>query len=378
MRIGLDGRLLLRQLRGMAVYLLNTLSHILETDRSNEYILYTMDPFEHNCPPEDYSPVLDRLRVYPNLRIVNISAPNQFIWEQIKLPVQARKDRLDLLHMTANRAPRFVPCKLVITVHDMIELLFFDAFFRTLTGLRGRFYEWRVGMYIKYMYTRIFPRADHIISVSRNSANDITRLAGIPESRITVIHEACADEFKPLGIPREGFLLVLGGMGHKNTTSVLRAHSRLPEPLREKHPLVVHGAYPHLRELAAELGNTYITVQPSDFSVSLASLYNRAVGFVYVSLYEGFGIPPLEAMACGTPVIASNRGSVPEIVGDAALKVNPESVDEIAQAMQKLLTDPDLRSKLRAGGLQQASRFSWKKCASEHLLVYQQVIDKKL
>ena len=91
--------------------------------------------------------------------------------------------------------------------------------------------------------------------------------------------------------------------------------------------------------LPLSLVNEYISIQESDFSVSLASLYNKAVGFVYVSLYEGFGIPPLEAMACGTPVIASNRGSIPEIVGDAALKVNPENVDEIAHAMKKLLTD---------------------------------------
>lgn len=371
MRIGIDARILQRQKRGIANYVYQLIHHIVQLDAQHEYYLYVMSSFEHNVPRGEYQPVLDSFAEYPNVRVVNIDAPNGFIWEQFRLPKAVCDDRLDLLHMTMNRAPYRCPCPCIATVHDMMEMTFFDSFFRTCADLRGRFYEWRVGWYITYMYYYLFPRCAHIITVSNSSKNDIMRMLKIPASRITVIYEAAGAEYTAQDVEKQPYLFALGGMGHKNTPAVMHAFARLPDALKQTHQLVIQGTYPHLQALADALNEPNIVLRASDFTRSIADMYRTAIGFVYVSLYEGFGLPALEAMACGTPVIASNCGSIPEITGDAALKVDPENVDSIADTMKLLLTDSHLRNQLKISGLHRASQFSWKKTAAEHLAVYQ-------
>ncbi|MCB1196142.1 glycosyltransferase family 4 protein [bacterium] len=377
MRIGFDGRLLLRPLRGMAVYINNVFHELISTDSKNEFRMYVDTHFAYNAPPKTYAPVLDAFKKYPNFSIVDINASNAFQWEQICLPKKIREERLDILHMPANRAPFLCPAKkMVVTVHDMIEMIFFKEYFRTLRGLRGRFYDYRVGLYITFMYKKIFPRADMIITDSEHSRHDIHRITGTPLAKIKVSHLAQNAMFKKLDVPREDYLLSFGSVAiHKNCENVLRAFAALPEKLKRTYKLLMIGKTPQLETLAKELGEKNIVFQDADFSPKLVETFNKALGFVFASHYEGFGIPPVEAMACGTPVIASTASSVPEVVGDAALLVNPADPTQIRDAMEKILSSETTRQKLSDAGLKRVQLFSWKKAADIHRELFAQIME---
>lgn len=377
MRIGFDGRLLMRDLRGMGVYLRNMLTEILDTDRKNQYFLYVNPSCPYNASEEVVKSNFSVLTQYKNLQVVDVKAPNQFLWEQFYLLKRVKKDNLSILHMPANRAPFYCPCKLIVTVHDMIEIIFFDRLFKTLKGFRGRFYDFRVGLYIKFLYFVVFKRADMIVTVSEYSRRDINKITGIPLEKIKVIHSACVKEFRKMESPKENYILALGGeAAHKNSEMVLKAFAGLPDEIKEKYRLRVIGKTDCLKEVAGQLGEKNIFVEKSDFSCSLAETYNKALVFVFLSVYEGFGFPPLEAMTCGTPVIASNRSSIPEITGDAALLVDPLNVEEITGALTKILSDDKLRKVLIDKGYKQVEKFSWQNCAREHSEVYKNIYSK--
>ncbi len=378
MKIGFDARLLLNDLRGIGVYLFNLLNQLLEQGLGNEYILYVNESSPYITTKASSSPVIEKLRAYPEVTIRNISAPNDFLWEQLLLPIQLTYDKPDILHMPANRAPRICPCKLVVTVHDVIELLFFDQFFYTQKTLRGRFYDWRTANYMKYMYYRIFPRADKIITVSNTSKKDIHNMLNIPLDRIAVVHQSYNSALRPADAPTRDYLFTLGCVAaHKNSVAVIKAYNLLPQQLREKYKLEIVGCCPELKSLVDSIGDPNIKLKNSDFSIPLDSRYGNAIGFVYPSLYEGFGLPVLEAMACGTPVIASNKGSIPEVAGDAALYIDPEDIGSIANAMEKLLTDRLLRDNLMKKGFDQLRKYSWQTCARKTHAVYEQTINSQ-
>ncbi len=377
MRIGFDGRLLTRGLRGIGVYLRNMLIEVLDTDHKNQYFLYLNPSCPYNASEEVVESNLLPLKQYKNLQVVDVKAPNQFLWEQFYLPRRVKEDKLSLLHMPANRAPFYCPCKLIVTVHDMIEIIFFKKLFKTLKGVRGRFYDFRVGLYIKFLYFVIFKRADMVITVSKSSKRDINKITGMPLKKIKVIYSACVKDFRKMELPKENYILALGGEAtHKNSETVLKAFAGLPDEIKEKYRLRVIGKTDRLMEVAGQLGEKNISVEKSDFSRPLAEIYNKALVFIFLSVYEGFGFPPLESMTCGTPVIASNRSSIPEITGDAALLVDPLNLDEITGALNKILSDDKLRKALIDKGYKQVKKFSWQNCAREHSEVYKNIYSK--
>ena len=376
MRIGFDARLLLHDLRGIGVYLVNILQQLIDQNHDNEYILYINESSPYATETAASSKIIAQLKEHNEVTVKNVPASNEFIWEQWALPTKIRQDSLDILHMPANRAPRFCPCKLVVTVHDIIELLFFDQFFYTQTTLRGRFYDWRVAMYMKYLYYRVFPKADKIITVSETSRNDIHRMLGIPLERIAVVHQSYNIEMSPAENPTRDYIFTLGcSAAHKNSTAVLEAYEQLPENLRNCYKLKIIGCCKKLRQMVDELDDPNIELAPSDFPVSLKERYSNAACFVYASLYEGFGLPVLESMACGTPVIASNKGSVPEIAGNAALSIDPENTTSIRDAMHRLLTDSALQSDLIKKGFQRLTDFSWTISAKKTQTIYESIMD---
>ena len=377
MRIGFDGRLLMRDLRGMGVYLRNMLTESLDSDRKNRYFLYVNPSCPYNASEEVIESNFLVLTQYKNLQVVDVKAPNQFLWEQFYLPKRVKKDNLSILHMTANRAPFYCPCKLIVTVHDMIEIIFFKKLFKTLKGFRGRFYDFRIGLYIKFLYFVVFKRADMIITDSEYSAKDINKLTGIPLKKIKVIHLACAKDFRKMEIPKANYILALGGEApHKNSETALRAFAGLSDEIKEKYRLRVIGKTDLLVEVAGQLCEKNISVEKSDFSRPLVEIYNKALIFVFLSVYEGFGFPPLESMTCGTPVIASNRSSIPEITGDATLLVDPLNIEEITGALTRILSDDKLRKDLIDKGYKQVEKFSWQNCAREHSEVYKNIYSK--
>jgi glycosyltransferase involved in cell wall biosynthesis len=227
------------------------------------------------------------------------------------------------------------------------------------------------------MFRHIFRRMDLIITDSEHSKRDIERLCDVPLERISVVPLAPKDMFQHLDCAKGDYLLMYGSEAvHKNCARVIRGYAALPASVKQKHPLRVVGRTRALERLVAELGETQVAFQDSDFGPSMVLTFNQALGFVFASLYEGFGIPPVEAMASGTAVIASSASCIPEIVGDAALLVNPYDEDEIRNAMFTILTDPLRRKTLEAAGLQRARRFSWKQTANRHLEIYRHLAEK--
>jgi glycosyltransferase involved in cell wall biosynthesis len=237
-------------------------------------------------------------------------------------------------------------------------------------------------------------RADHIIVPSEHTREDLIGQMGVDASKVSVIYEAANPMFAPLpveptrramaakyGIPETYFLTVGTIEPRKNVIGLLQGYACLREKfgLTEPVGLVIAGGKGWLYEETLEavrtlkLGDsTYFVGRVSDGD--LHKLYVGARAHIHVAYYEGFGLPPLEAMACGTPTIVSNVSSLPEVVGDAALLVNPRDSEEIAVAMHRLLTDDDLYAEMREKGQQRARTFSWEKAAQRTLEVYRQVV----
>jgi glycosyltransferase involved in cell wall biosynthesis len=258
----------------------------------------------------------------------------------------------------------------VATVHDL-------AFLRMpeLLTPQSRRYYGQVGAAAR--------SADRIIAVSDCTRSDLIDLVGAPSARIDVVYEAADPRFRVLGadelpaddLPAEYFLFVGTREPRKNLVRLLEAYAALRDRASEAPPLLLAGRPGWLQDdleaRAAALGldgqaRFLGGVEPD----RLVALYNRATALVYPSLYEGFGLPALEAMACGTPVLASNAGSLPEIVGDAARLVDPLDVATLSREMERLWREPGLRAELRERGLARAARFSWRRAAEETLDVY--------
>ena len=235
-------------------------------------------------------------------------------------------------------------------------------------------------------------RAVKVITVSEHSARDIVDLYGISREKIAVIHNGVSQDFRPvsnpialahlrerLAIPTERYILFAGGADpRKNHQTLVRAYSRCA-PLLSSHSLVMAGDATHrfgdIRQTARTFEVEDRVLCPGPLSLEdLRLLYSNADVFVFPSLYEGFGMPVLEAMACGTPVITSKTTSLPEVAGDAALLVNPEDAEELSDAIMRVLDDESLQSRLRTRGVERAKQFTWQRAAQQTLAVYRQIV----
>ena len=299
-------------------------------------------------------------------------------WQQFGLPRRARAMRVDLLHVTGFDAPLWKPCPAVLTVHDLIGLLFPSNF-----PPISRFYWSR-------WLPRSIPWADRIIVDSEHSKGDVNRFLGISAEHIEVIHLGVDKSFRPVedesvlesvrdryGLPQM-FVLYLGTLEpRKGIDTLIAAYGDLAPDI--PHHLVIAGqrgwyTEPIFQQVAA-LGldhQVHFTGYVAD--EDLPALYSLAQLFVYPSQYEGFGLPVLEAMACGVPVVTSNTSSLPEVVGDAALLVQPKEAQSLAVAMLHVLNDDELRAKMRLRGLEQAARFTWEETARRTLQVYEKML----
>ena len=303
--------------------------------------------------------------------------PAKFIWPNFILPQRAGADGYDLIHCTTPYGT-FMPCryKNIITICDVTPLLF--------PGTHGRMNV----LHHRFVLPAILKRADRIITISECSKRDIVKVYGIPEKKISVTLLAADERYKadPEGSPGASlaklprpYILNVGTLEpRKNLDGLIRAFARAKlEGI--PHTLVITGARgwgeSRLAPLINELGlsaSVFFTGFVED--EELPHLYRGADFFVYPSLYEGFGLPVLEAMACGTPVITSDSSSLPEVAGGAALLVDPQSDVEISTAILKLADDPDLRQVMREKGLSRSGRFSWADTSSETLKIYEEVL----
>jgi glycosyltransferase involved in cell wall biosynthesis len=296
-------------------------------------------------------------------------------WTQWQLPQIYRKMQADLLFSPIPEAPLWAGCRSVVVVHDLIPL---------------RFPNWRSPLtyYFRYYIPQVLAQSVHIICNSEATAQDVQDIYQVPAQRITPIPLAHDGEhFRP-GQPVDLSLVYPDAAHHpyflyvgrhdpyKNIHRLITAFAQLPD--QDCH-LVIAGSYdprytPTLQAQAQELGIAQ-QVKFLDYVpyAQLPGLMGQAIALVFPSLWEGFGFPVLEAMACGTPVITSHRSSLPEVAGDAAILIDPFQVEEISAAMQWLLTDDRTRSQLSTAGLDRAAQFSWHRTAQQTQAVLEQI-----
>jgi glycosyltransferase involved in cell wall biosynthesis len=302
--------------------------------------------------------------------------PVRILWEQAILPSLLRRLGVDLLHAPAFVGPLLSPTPQVITVHDL-SFYRFPEYFR-----RGNRF------YLRQFTGRSCRRAAAVIAVSHFTAREVTALLGVPPERVHVIYHGLSPRFRPLptaeverfreaaGLPRR-FILYLGTLEpRKNLLTLLRAFARLPDP--ELHLVLAGGKGWLYEEIFAEVealdlgGRVHF---PGYVPMETQALwYNAACVFAYISRYEGFGLPVLEALACGTPTLTGNTTSLPEAGGEAALTVPPEDVEAVSAGLHRLLNDDALRDACRVRGLQHAAGFTWEETARRTAALYRRVI----
>ena len=386
MRIGINALFLQKPTTGMGQHLL----HLLEG----------LDSLAE--PDQDYTLLAPRFRRAYTVRAPQLSDRfrevevvsalarlgenvEQVWWEQVGIVRAGSREKIDLLHCPYWSNPVWSPWPTVVTVHDVIQFVLPE-------------YAWRK---ISRMYFSLVSagarRADAVITVSECSKHDIVKLLGLPPESVHVIGNAVdASSVYPvrdawlLASVRERygiglrFILYFGGFDmRKNVPRIIEAYSRLPEHLQREYQLVIAGRYQHLghplypdpRVTVQNLGLENQVVFTGQFrEQDKAPLLSAATIFAFPSLYEGFGIPVLEAMACGTPVVTSNLSALPEVAGDAGLLVDPYDPDAICNAFAELLENQGRRDELSRRGLERARHFTWHEVAEQTVRVYRQVL----
>lgn len=305
--------------------------------------------------------------------------PVRIAWEQTVLPIELLREGADLLHALGFVSPMAWGGKTVVTVYDLSFLRFPEVYNRA-----NR-------MYLGTFTPPSLRRADRVITISEDARRDVIELCGVAPERVTPILLAADERFKPArpdeveafrrrqGLP-ERFVLYQGTLQpRKNVETLVRAYALLRNQGSDDHRLVLAGPrgwqYEPIFELTRQLGLegsvTFPGFVPDD---DLPLWYSSATVFAFPSRYEGFGLPLLEAMACGAPVVSSNASSLPEVVGDAGLLVDPSDVEGLCSALRQLLEDESLRQALSAAGQARARTFSWGRTASETVQVYREVL----
>lgn len=370
MRIGYDITPIGDQQSGVGNYTLYLLNHLTEVDASHEYLLLT---HRTNRPPG--------LPVSANCRAVVRQFPNRMLWMQCALPGTLRRSQAQVCHYTNSIAPLFSPCPYVVTIHDM-----------TLSLLPG-YHRWRKQILVRPLIPLVARRAQQIITVSQSARQDIIRLLHVPAERVVVIPEAAAPLFRPAGMAEQQrvraayglhtpYVLYVGTLEpRKNLVRLIRAWYDLRRRGVIPQRLVIVGArgwqyQPIYREVQALGCADDILFTGHVPSNDLPGLYSAADAFAFPSLYEGFGLPVVEAMACGTPVLTSDTPALAEVAGAAALRVDAQHTAAIRAGLERLLTDSALHADLRQRGLQRADSFSWRTTALQTLQVYYQVVER--
>ncbi len=310
-------------------------------------------------------------------RLPGSRPPLRIFWEQAAQPAALWRSGIDLLHAPVNVGPLVRPCPLVVTVHDLSFCLYPETFRPAQRRYQQALTRWTAR------------HAERVIAVSASTKADLVRLFGVPAERVVVVPNGVDDSFRPLpaatveafrrrqGLPERFLLCVATIEPRKNIPRLLEALARVPEA----PPLVICGGqgwYYDTVEATIERLGLRDRVRLAGFipQAELPLWYNAATWFVYPSLYEGFGLPALQALACGTPAIVSRASSLPEVVGDAALLVDPFAVEAIAAALARALHEPDLAATLRQAGPARAGGFPWSRTARETVAVYQTVLNE--
>jgi glycosyltransferase involved in cell wall biosynthesis len=375
LHVGLNAHLLSlgRSYRGAGInwYIYNLLRHLPRVAGQHRYTAFLS---ERRFAPE--LPLAVQLS-----RLPTVHAPVRIWWEQAIQPLALRRAQVDLLHAMAFVSPLLLPCPAVVTVYDLSFVRFPESF-RPLNRL-----------YLRWFTAWSVRRARRVIVISESTRQDVVRFLGKPEEQVDVVYCGVEKRFRPQdpaavatfrcekGLP-ERFILFLGTLEpRKNVVSLLEAYARLVTRDGNLVPaLVVAGGkgwfYQRIFAAVERLDLSDRVIFPGYVAEEEKPLwYNAAELFVYPSLFEGFGLPPLEAMACGTPVIVSDTSSLPEVVGDGGVTVPPTDVEALTDAMAAMLKAPAVRADWQHRGLDRAARFSWRETARQTVRVYERALD---
>ena len=377
MRITLDVSPAIHRHAGLGRYARELLAALAAQDKTNEYVAFSHAPTSERPP----GLLPDRVPLYTvplsakpwrmTVLLANLTGMTMDPW----LP------RGDIFHATEHLLPPLKDARTVFTLHDLI-FQFFPEYHLPLNR-----------EFLIHAMPRFLRRADAIIAVSECTKRDAVHFYKLPPDKITVIYEGVNPALRQVndqGVLTEArarwahgspFILYVSTIEPRknlialvDATRALRAHGY-------PHRLVIagrkgwlyQGVFDHVRKTGMENEVDFLGFVPEE---DLPALYSACAAFVFPSLYEGFGLPPLEAMACGAPVVCSNTASLPEVVGDAAILVNPHDVGELVGAIERVLSDSALRDRLRARGIAQAARFSWERAAQETLRVYESIFKR--
>lgn len=375
MIIGIEGQRLFRvKKHGMDIVALELIRRLAKIDAHNQYKIFVKDDEDRACLTES-----------ENVKICILPAAPYPIWEQVLLPRAAQREKCDILHCTSNTAPLFSMIPIITTVHDIIYLEKIS-----LLSTQGSYYQRMGNMYRRFIVPGVARKSKRIVTVSEFEKENIERVMGY-NNKLRVIHNGVGshfvkiDEADILHAAREKYnlpgryIFFLGNTDpKKNTINVLKAFALYQ--LRHNDDLWL--VMPDFDE-SALLEMLSKTVKPDIRqkirttgyvpNTELPAIINQCTIMLYPSLRESFGIPILEGMACGVPVITSNTSSMPEIAGDAAMLVDPTSPEAILEAIEKVMNNPILAATLSEKGLQRATLFSWDNMAGNYVNLYQEV-----
>ncbi len=371
MKIAIEAQRIFRKDKhGMDFVILETLKELQKRKDGNEYYVFVA-PGEDRCLEES-----------ENLHIMELRCPTYPLWEQIALPQAVGKLKADLLHCTSNTAPLWCPVPLVLTLHDIIYL-------EPRRHRSPSFYQEMGWHYRRLVVPRILKKARKIITVSEFERTRIQEVLQLPPEAIKAVYNGYSTYFamqeKLDGsivqkyIPHPGFLFFLGNTDpKKNAARTLKAYALYLETSKVKRPLLIADLKEeYIDRLLRQEGITGIKkhlYSPGYISnKDLVTLYNAAFAFLYPSLRESFGIPMLEAMACGTPVVAGNVSAMPEVAGKGAFLVDPRKPQEIAAALLRLENDATLYRQQVNYSLERVKSFSWAHTAEEYVRIYHSI-----
>ncbi len=377
MKIGISTSVIQRGQTGVAQYVFALLRELRAYAKEHEFVLFVL---EEDVPLFEF--VADSMQIVP-VAEWHRSAIRNILWHQLILPGLVRKHKIDVLHIPSYRRMLWTqPCATVSTIHDLAPFLV------------SKKYDWKRMFYGRVVVKRLAKRQRQIIAISQNTSRDIQRFFHLSPSMITVIHNGL-DHGRFFPAPRDqakewvaqkfgvrgSFFLYVARFEHpgKNHVRLIEAFNLFKTETNSDWKLILGGADWN----GAEVIHEAIRNSPFQKDIKaigfvsdkdLPRLYHAADAFVYPSLYEGFGMPPLEAMACGCPVISSGRGSLAEVVGEAAQIIDPEDIQQIKQALRLLAVDKSFQDKLREAGRERALLFNWRNTAAETMKVFERTL----
>ena len=374
MKIAIEAQRIFRPNKhGMDFVALETIRELQKIDHENEYFIFVSPGPDHCLNDSD------------NMHIVELRCPSYPLWEQVALPRAVARVRPDLLHCTSNTAPVKCPVPLVLTLHDIIFLEKRQSSSRSLYQEMGWHYR-------RLVVPRILSECRKIITVSNFDCNRIREALNLPKDRLTAVYNGYSPHFRQMPpapeivhkyVPSDDYLFFLGNTDpKKNTPRVLKAYGLYLRQSKHKRPLLIADLKEEAIDgiLSAEgikEVKPYLSFPGYIPNADLAALYNGAFAFLYPSLRESFGIPMLESMACGTPVIAGNTSAMPEIAGEGALLADPLDENDIARKILLLEEDDTFYQQQVDYGLERVKLFSWRKSAEALLKIYKEIIIHK-